>query len=45
MFAEAVWVDIHSGKPPGDYRSGLRFVQISSDDLDKLKTFLKSLAE
>jgi len=45
MFAEAVWVDIHSGKAPGDYRSGLRFVQISSDDLDKLKTFLRSLAE
>ena len=45
MFAEAVWVDIHLGKAPGDYRSGLRFVQISSDDLDKLKTFLRSLAE
>lgn len=43
--AEVVWMDIHLGKEWGDYRCGVKFIDISSDDLSKLKTFLKSLSE
>ena len=45
VVAEVVWMDIHLGEDWGDYRSGLRFVDISSEDLQKLKSFLKSLLE
>jgi c-di-GMP-binding flagellar brake protein YcgR len=40
---EVVWVDIHLGKDWGDYRTGVRFVEISTEDMGKLKNFLKSL--
>ena len=39
--AEVVWVDILSGE--GEYRSGVRFIDISPEDLVKLKDFLGSL--
>jgi c-di-GMP-binding flagellar brake protein YcgR len=42
---EVVWVDIHLGKDWGDFRSGLRFIDISPDNLNRLKTFLRSLSE
>jgi len=42
---EVVWVDIHLGKDWGDFRSGLRFIDISPDSLNRLKTFLRSLSE
>jgi c-di-GMP-binding flagellar brake protein YcgR len=42
---EVVWKDIHLDKEWGDYRSGVRFIDISSEDLSKLKRFLSSLAE
>jgi c-di-GMP-binding flagellar brake protein YcgR len=45
LIAEVVWRDIHLGKDWGDYRCGLRFVDISPEDLNKLKRFLKSLSE
>jgi c-di-GMP-binding flagellar brake protein YcgR len=45
MLTEVVWGDIPLGKDGGDYRSGLRLVEISSEDLQKLKTFLRSLSE
>lgn len=45
MLAEVVWRDIHLGKGWGDYRSGVKFVDISSEDLDRLKNFLGSLSE
>ena len=41
VVAEVVWMDIHLGKDWGDYRCGVKFVDISSDDLNKLKNFLK----
>jgi len=41
---EVVWVDIHLGKERGDYRTGVRFVQISAEDLNRLQDFLKSLS-
>lgn len=45
LTAEVVWMDIHLGKDWGDYRCGLKFVDISSDGLNKLKKFLRSLSE
>ena len=45
LVAEVVWMDIHLGKEWGDYRCGVKFIDIHSDDLGKLKNFLKSLLE
>ena len=45
LIAEVVWRDIHLGKDWGDYRCGLRFVDISAQDLNKLKRCLRSLSE
>jgi c-di-GMP-binding flagellar brake protein YcgR len=41
---EVAWTDIHLGKDWGDYRTGVRFVDISADDMNKLRNFLKSLS-
>ncbi len=45
MVTEVVWEDIHLGKEWGDYRFGVKFVDISSDDLNELKDFLRSLSK
>ena len=45
VVAEVVWMDIHLGKEWGDYRYGVKFDDISPDDLNKLKNFLRSLSE
>jgi c-di-GMP-binding flagellar brake protein YcgR len=42
--AEVVWEDIHLGKDWGDYRFGVRFIDISQDDLNRLKDFLRNLS-
>ena len=44
MVVQIAWVDLHLGREWGDYRSGVRFVDISPEDLDRLKTFLKNLS-
>jgi len=41
---EVVWVDIYLGDDCGDYRTGVRFVEISTEDMSKLRKFLKSLS-
>ena len=41
---EVVWVDMHLEKDRGDYRTGVRFVEISTEDVGKLKNFLSSLS-
>ena len=41
---EVAWVDIHLGKEWGDYRSGVRFIDIRPEDLNKLKNFLRQLS-
>jgi c-di-GMP-binding flagellar brake protein YcgR len=41
---EVVWVDIYLGEDWGDYRTGVRFVEISTEDMSKLKKFLKNLS-
>jgi len=45
MLTEVVWRDIHLGKNWGDYRSGVKFVDISTADLNRLKDFLESLSK
>ena len=41
---EVVWVDIHIGEDWGDCRTGVMFVEISTEDVGKLMNFLKSLS-
>ena len=41
---EVVWTDIHLGKDWGDYRTGVRFVEISAEHMGKLRNFLRSLS-
>ena len=41
---EMVWTDIDSGGVRGDYRTGVKFVNITPEDLDRLKHFLRSLS-
>src|SRR4030042_3424983 len=41
---EVVWVDVHLEKDWGDYRTGVRFVEIPTEEMDKLKSFLRSLS-
>lgn len=45
LLVEVVWVDIHIDEGWGDYRSGVKFVDISPDDITKLKSFLKGLSQ
>jgi c-di-GMP-binding flagellar brake protein YcgR len=41
---QVVWIDIHLGEGWRDYRTGVRFVDISQEDLDRLKNLLRSLS-
>jgi c-di-GMP-binding flagellar brake protein YcgR len=41
---QMVWVDTHLGEGQEDYRTGVKFVDISPVDLDTLKIFLRSLS-
>jgi c-di-GMP-binding flagellar brake protein YcgR len=43
VLAEVVWMDIHLDKGWEDYRCGVKFVDISPDDITNLKNFLRSL--
>jgi len=43
MIAEVMWIDIHLDTNWGDYRTGLRLIDISSEDLKRFKDFLHSL--
>lgn len=45
MLAQVAWTDIPLGQGRGDYRAGVRFIDISSENLEKLKNFLQSLLE
>ncbi len=40
--AEVVWTDLRLGEAWGEYRMGVKFVEICSDHLQKLKDFLTS---
>ncbi len=43
MLVQVVWVDIDLEKEWGDYRTGVSFSDISLDDLNKIKNFLRNL--
>jgi len=45
VLAEVVWMDIHLGEDWGDYRCGVKFLDISPEDIDQLKFFLRSLSK
>jgi len=44
MLAEVVWMNTELGKGEKLYRSGVRFIKISPEDMAKLKDFLASLS-
>ena len=44
VLAEVAWTEIHSGETWGVYRCGVRFIDISPEDVTKLKNFLRSLS-
>jgi c-di-GMP-binding flagellar brake protein YcgR len=39
-----VWMDFHLGEDREDYRAGVKFVDISPGDMEKLRIFLRSLS-
>ena len=41
---EVVWVEIDAGEELGDYRSGVRFVSITPENMNCLRTFLLKLS-
>ncbi len=42
---QVVWIDIHLGEGWGDYRTGVKFVDITLEDLDTLRNFLRRLSQ
>jgi c-di-GMP-binding flagellar brake protein YcgR len=44
VLAEVAWTEIHLGEVWGDYRCGVRFIDVSPEDVTKLKNFLGSLS-
>jgi c-di-GMP-binding flagellar brake protein YcgR len=45
VVVEVVWMDIHLGEGWGDYRCGVKFLDISPEDIHQLKNFLRSLSK
>jgi c-di-GMP-binding flagellar brake protein YcgR len=41
---EVVWVDIHLEKDEGEYRAGVKFAEISTEDMGRLMNFVRSLS-
>ena len=44
IVVQVVWTDLHLGKDWGDHRTGVKFVDIAPEDLNKLKNFLRRLS-
>jgi len=42
MLVKVVWMDIHLEKDWGNYRTGVTFINISPEDMTKLKNLLRS---
>lgn len=42
VLAQVIWTDVDS-ENVGEYRSGVKFTEISPSDLDRLKDFLRTL--
>ncbi len=46
MIGEVIWIDLHLAEMNwGDYRTGLKLIDISPEDLQRLKEFLLSLTK
>jgi c-di-GMP-binding flagellar brake protein YcgR len=45
MLVKVVWVNIHLEKDWGDYRTGVMFIDISPEDMTKLRNFLRTLSK
>lgn len=45
MLSEVVWVDIHFSSDRGDHRCGVKLIDISPTDRNKLMNFLRSLSK
>ena len=45
VLAEVVWMEIDLGEVWGDYRCGVNFIDVSPEDMTKLKEFLRSLSQ
>ncbi len=45
MLTEVAWIDIDLGEVWGDYRCGVRFIDVSPEDMIKLKNFLESFSQ
>ena len=43
LVTQVVWTDVHPKKDWGDYKAGVRFIDISPADLTSLKNYLGSL--
>jgi len=43
LIGEVMWIDIHLETNWGDYRTGLKLIDISPEDLKRLKDFILSL--
>jgi c-di-GMP-binding flagellar brake protein YcgR len=43
MLAQVAWVDLHLGENK-DYRTGVKFIDISPEDVNKLTSFLGNLS-
>ncbi len=43
--AEVAWIDIDLGEVWGDYRCGVKFIDISPEAMNKLKNFLRRLSQ
>jgi c-di-GMP-binding flagellar brake protein YcgR len=43
--AEVVWMEILLGEAGEEYRTGVKFLNLSSEDMTKLKNFLISLSQ
>jgi c-di-GMP-binding flagellar brake protein YcgR len=44
ILVEVVWINTQLSEGEDYYRSGVKFINISSEDMDKLKNFLASLS-
>ncbi len=45
VLTEVVWKDIHLGEGWGDYRCGVKFIDIPPEEMTKLKKFLGNLSQ
>jgi c-di-GMP-binding flagellar brake protein YcgR len=43
LVTQVVWTDVQPGKDWGDYRAGVKFIDISPADLSNLRNYLGSL--